>query len=70
MLVPRLIWLRSITYLRSVNPNIINNASNRMLQCSAFWNTFTRQYKKAASQRNHSRNAAIITLPMIETYTI
>jgi hypothetical protein len=39
----------------------------RTLTCSAFWKTLTRQYVKAATQRNHSRRAASMTPPTIAT---
>lgn len=45
-------------------------ASIRILQCSAFWYTFIKQYRKAASHRNHSKKAMSIAVPMIETYMI
>ena len=37
------------------------------LVVSAFWKHFTRQYMKAASHRNHSRRAASITVPTMDT---
>ena len=43
---------------------------NLIDQCSAFRKTFTRQYTKAASQRNHSRHAISITTPTMLVKTI
>lgn len=45
-------------------------ASIRTLMVSAFWNTLTMQYMKAATQRNHSSSAANMMVPMMDTYTI
>jgi hypothetical protein len=45
----------------------IITARTLILAVSAFWKTLTRQYRKAASQRNHSRRAASMTVPTMET---
>jgi hypothetical protein len=39
----------------------------RTLIVSAFWKTLTMQYMKAATHKNHSRSAASMTVPMMET---
>lgn len=45
-------------------------AMTLMIQEFAFRKTFQRQYRKAASHRNHSNIAASMTVPMTATYTI
>jgi hypothetical protein len=39
----------------------------RTLIVSAFWKTLTMQYMNAATHRNHSRNAAHMSVPIIAT---
>jgi hypothetical protein len=39
----------------------------RTLMVSAFWKTLTIQYMNAATHKNHSRRAASMTVPMMET---
>jgi hypothetical protein len=58
-------WTRGITYLNSKKavPTMIERS--RIVQCSAFMNTLTKQYMKAAIHRNHSNTAASITKPTI-----
>lgn len=55
------------THLKAKKKSIISTAKTRIVQTSAFWKTFTRQYRNAASQRNHSRKAASMTVPTTET---
>ena len=50
-------------YLSRTKATPTTTARTLMVQCSAFLNTFHKQYKKAANHRNHSRNAASITSP-------
>lgn len=45
-------------------------AKTLIVQCSAFWKTFQRQYMNAAIHKNHSRKAAIMTTPTMDVYTI
>lgn len=45
-------------------------AMTLMIHEFAFRKTFQRQYRKAASHRNHSNIAASMTVPMTATYTI
>jgi hypothetical protein len=57
-------------YLNPVKSIIMMTARILMLAFSAFWMTLPRQYRNAASHKNHSKKAASITLPTTATYTI
>ncbi len=56
-----------VSHLRAVKLTIIMTESIRMVKCSALMKTLTKQYRNAASHRNHSRKAADRTNPMIQT---
>lgn len=55
------------TDLRRTNTAVMSIAKYRVLASSAFLKTLKRQYKKAQSHRNHSKTAAIISVPTIVT---
>ena len=57
----KVMWQSPYQSRRKAMPTMI--AKSLTVQCSAFLNTFHRQYMKAAIQRNHSRHAASITTP-------
>src|SRR5579883_1082544 len=61
---------RRTAHLMAMKKTALITARSLMLHISAFWYTFQRQYKNAASHRNHSSNAINITVPTMATYTI
>jgi hypothetical protein len=56
-----------VAYRRQKNRIPKKIARSRTLIVSAFWKTLTRQYVKAATQRNHSSKAASMTPPTMAT---
>jgi hypothetical protein len=56
-----------LTYRRQKKRNPKKTDRTRTLIDSAFWKTFTMQYRNAATHKNHSRSAASMTVPMMAT---
>jgi hypothetical protein len=54
---------KGIPYLNNKKAVPTRTERSRIVQCSAFMNTFTKQYMKAAIHKNHSNTAANMTKP-------